>query len=454
MTGTKLPRAVFGLCGLLLTVACGGSEARDASTDPGPFDSGPGPTPVVDSGLPPTDTGVGSPRLADTSVPDAAPDPDPDAGVPRPAPFFLQHWSDTQIGSGSFAEPAFAYLLNVVKPSFGDVPIVLTGDLVEDGDDAESWRTYRDMVDAAGLVAPTFIEVPGNHDALPFGSLSDYDRYSVAGRSGLGRDGITDFITPNRHVRIIGVNTAGAGNPVQDSVGYVSSSAITRLLSAVRADPRTPDVTLVIGHHSMDDPESLPLFGTDDNVRELLEETHAMAYLFGHRHIYASHWTDGILMTQASTVGNPADNVIANGESGFSLFAIDDQGPVVKGIGFHGTVDDLHVQWPIVMITTPVNPELTVDVALDDTLYPPIENPFSGLPRNASNQPVRVGVFAPGPIETVILEIDDGPEIPMTRVGEHYEASFDTPDADSCTVTVTATAGGETNADSYVVHLD
>jgi hypothetical protein len=439
--------------------ACSAQNGGDPAPTPASTPSSNSAPIPSDSNSPPAPSSV--PDAGNVENPTPNPEPPPagestmDAGVPAssafsgPPPFFLLHWADTQLGSGSHAEPFFTYALDVVYPAFGGLVTVVSGDLVENGSEEDLWVQYMNMVDGAGLTADRYIDAPGNHDSLLDSDLSHYQDYSVAGRAGMGTFGITEVYEADRHIRVITVNTAAAGDPVRDGAGYVDGDEIQEILAAIDESTLEPDHTLVVGHHPMNLPDALMLFGTDDELEELLVATNATAYLFGHHHFYMSYWFGETLMTQASTIGNPAEFDFQD-QAGFSLFAIDDQGPVVKNIDILGPPENPHVQWPVVMITSPGKPALAQD------LDPTAMNPFaSGLPRNSTHQMIRAGAFAPGGIDEVVVTINGGPSMAMNRVGQHFELAIDTPDADSFELVVAAFSGGysQSKSDSFTVPL-
>ena len=344
------------------------------------------------------------------------------------------------IDSGSFAEPAFTLFLDEAIPACGALAVLVTGDLVEVGNNLGSWQTYRTMIDERGLNAETYIENPGNHDSLLDGQLTNYLAYTLAGRNGHDTYGLYHLGNENDLVRIIALNTVSTGNPFYDSTGYLEESHVDEILAEIANDGRVPRETLILGHHPLDTANGLQLFGTDAHLERLIAETGAITYLYGHVHIALDYWYEQTLISQASTLGNPSSGTI-NTHAAFSLLALDD-GIVTKNVPLLGEPESLSIDWPVVMITRPANPAVG------------IENPLATpLPRASSNQILRAGVFAPTAPEDVLFSIDQGPFLPMTRVDNYYEASFTTPDAPSCTIEVKASAGGNTASDSIDIEL-
>jgi len=344
------------------------------------------------------------------------------------------------IDSGSFAEPAFTLFLDEAIPACGALAVLVTGDLIEVGNNLGSWETYQAMVDERGLDAETYIETPGNHDSLLDRKLANYLVYSLAGRNGHGTYGLYHLGAGSDLVRIIALNTVSAENPAQDATGYLQESQVDEILAEIANDGRVPRETLILGHHPLDTPNGLQLWGTDAHLERLIAETGAITYLYGHVHMALDYWYEQTLISQASTLGNPSSGTLTT-HAAFSLFALDD-GPVTKNVPLLGEPASLSIDWPVVMITRPANPAVG------------IENPLATpLPRASSNQILRAGVFAPTEPEDVLFSIDQGPFQPMTRVANYYEASFTTPDAASCTIEVKASAGGNTASDSVDIEL-
>jgi hypothetical protein len=391
-----------------------------------------------------------SETAADASLvtPDAAaPDASPDAGPP--GPHFFVHLSDVHIDSGSFAAPSFDYVLDTVLPSFPGIPVLVTGDLVEAGHQVSSWEYYRDKTEAAGLSPETYVECAGNHDSLLDGELENYLSYSVAGRSGRGLHEVYYFERYGQRVRVITTNTADAGDPVRDGAGFITNGQIDDIIAGLDDGTGEPFATLVLGHHPKDSPDGLELLGTDDNMERLLDAAHATAYVFGHSHVHLNYWDGTILQTMAATSGNPGDGTFTDWvDPGFSLIAIDD-GPSEISIPILGLPPEpLSSPWPAVMITRPANRDFGAVPGL--SAGNPLARP---LPRARSANLLQAGAFAPGGVDAVTYQVDDGPELPMEAVDGYYRAWFATPDADECTITVRAVAGATSSTQSVTVSL-
>ncbi|MBW2457025.1 MAG: metallophosphoesterase [Deltaproteobacteria bacterium] len=363
-------------------------------------------------------------------------------------PIFLVHFSDIHIGSGSLALPALEFGLLSILPAFPLIPVLATGDLIEVGNDVDDWVDYQNAIDGAGLNAEDFIEIPGNHDALLDGNLSNYLLHTLAGRNGHGTCGLYHRLHQGRRIRIVALNTCSAGNPIQDSTGYLQQSQVDELIEQINQDAEPVYATIVLGHHPPSSPLGLGLLGTDVHLRTMLDHTAAAAYLHGHLHMHYTNWEGKTLMAQAPSLGNPSENMPGAEIPGFNIFAIDD-GPVAKPVFLSGDSQSLTVDWPLVMITKPAN------LNLGKSLTSNTPNPWAQpLPRNSTGNVLHAGVFAPSQTIDVRYQVDGQAWHPMTQVTDYFMAEFDSPDKDSCVITVEAEVlGGGIQSDTIEVEL-
>ena len=447
---TRLTRRTFleagGVTVLGVGLSCADEPVGALVGGDGAVDAG-----AADAGQIAEDSGARDAAAADARAevdsgsaadPDAAADAAVDAGTTAdpPLPLFFVHLSDTHIGAQALSVATLTYALGEVVSAIAPLATFNTGDLVDDGGQAGQWTEYRDLIDASGMTADDLIEVPGNHDAKNDPDLFSFASHSHAGRAGRGPYGLRHLEIGDRRIRVVRVNTASGGGQARNLTGYLAEAQVDELIADIDADARPVEATIVIGHHPARAPVGLGLLRTDRFLYRLLNHTQALAYLCGHVHVPFARWEQRALMSQADTLGNPA---LSSNGAGFSVFAIDD-GPSAVNVPLRGDASNVHVEWPVVMITRPAK----IDLANN--------NPWAQrLPRASSGHLLRAGVFAPAAPDRVQYRVDGQAWAPMTNAGGSgcYEARFDTPDASTCEVEVEVMAVGHTSSDSVRIDL-
>ena len=124
------------------------------------------------------------------------------------------------------------------------------------------------------------------------------------------------------------------------------------------------------------------------------------------------------------------------------VISFEADGIAIKGVPLDEA--NVAVDWPVTMITRPASSALGED------------NPrATPLPRASSEQLLRAVVFSPAgsPPPQVLFRIDGGPANPMSRIGDHYEAWFNTPNTTSCEIEVEATTDAGVGRDTIQVEL-
>ncbi|MFH1808030.1 MAG: metallophosphoesterase [Pseudomonadota bacterium] len=362
-----------------------------------------------------------------------------DAGsaVDPPPPVVLLQLSDVHIGAQPYALSAFTVALGGILPTLQPALTLITGDLVDDGEQDSQWQAYRDALDAAGVVATGVLEVPGNHDAKGDADLVRYLAQSLTGQACGGAFGLRDLVVNGRRIRLIAVNTAAGGSWARNLTGYLPTEQVDAVLADLALAP-VADHTLIVGHHPLEGATGLAILNTDVELRRLIAATDAEAYLFGHTHQPRMSWDGRCLAGQASTLGNPT---LINNAPGFGLLSLDD-GVNLRHVPLLKNGDVAEADWPLVLITRPAHAELGGF------------NPRARtLPRGASQQLLRALVVSPQVPDEVSWQIDGGSWSAMARLGDHYQARFDCPDAAGCTVTVRVRAVGHTRQDSVRIRL-
>lgn len=198
----------------------------------------------------------------------------------------ILHLSDLHIGADQ-NDTALLRIMEHINTRYGwDVPIVITGDVV----DTPTPANYKRAQDLLQRIAahPLFI-VPGNHDYYPMG-IDPGGWYDPPGASLWGR-----FIEPlcqqTRHRRpyvwrhqalnIIGLDTmAGtAGDWRADTAaGSVGGAQLHRLTTLLQDSP-----TIVIGHHRVHWRDVWHRMRDAGDLAQIMEPR-ALAYLCGHQH--------------------------------------------------------------------------------------------------------------------------------------------------------------------------
>lgn len=411
------PTSRLRLLALAVAAACGCSEpgsAADADAgpdaDPDAADTGPDADP---------DVADADPDVADTdpdAVADAELDADADAdrdadgdAAPPIGPVIVLHLTDVHIGAQDMSSPAFELALGEIVGAVAPSMTVVTGDLVDEGYDEDLWLEYEALAAVASWDAVA--EVPGNHDTHDDYDLEGYLAHSIAGRA-IGATAYQRAIeAAGRRVRIVGTNTASNDDRLTNLTGYLDASQVDALIEEIAADPEPVDAAVILGHHPKDGLNGLDLWGTSDELERLISASGAWCYLFGHVHLAAMGWYEDTLMVQGPTLGNPS--FIAR--AGYTLVALDDEGPVARSVDLEVDGASVAAPWPQVLITIPADPELAGD------------NPHAApRPRGATGQLLRAAAFSPTPPEAVSFRVDRGPWQPMTAVDRWWEATYDT----------------------------
>lgn len=357
-------------------------------------------------------------------------------------PFVLMQLSDVHIGAQDFSLNAFKLAINDIFPVIQPQLMSLTGDLVDKGETLSQWQSYRSVLDQAGLDFSTLYEQAGNHDAKGDDQLENFLSYTPTGQARSRLFGFRDIEYHGKIIRIISINTASAGvydesfPNTKNLTGYFHRDQKNELMTLIHAESILPDLSLIMGHHPMKTANGLELFNTDHYLEELIEETKAMAYFFGHVHREKLDHFNDCLMIQAPTLGNPA---LLSTKPGFTLFSFD-RVIATKFIKLEKSDENATINWPIVFITYPMNADLPIDV--------------STLPKNMEGQILRAKVYAPTSLSGAVeYRINEEAWKKMEDRNGHFEAYFSTPDADRCTIEVRALYQGMTGTDKISVEL-
>jgi len=119
-----------------------------------------------------------------------------DAGqiVESSSPIVLLQLSDLHVGEEEFAARAFTVAAQQLIPVVNPHLTLLTGDLVDQGDDDAQWTRYTQILSAAGLGAEQIYEQAGNHDAKSDPDLSHFLAHTPTAQAGYGAFGYRDLV--------------------------------------------------------------------------------------------------------------------------------------------------------------------------------------------------------------------------------------------------------------------
>ena len=313
---------------------------------------------------------------------------------------------------------------NVVNPSF----IVLAGDITDstdgnffgfpDGPHQSEWNEYLATLDMSqtGINAGNFFDIPGNHDAYNDADFSYYLSNSIQGQATNRTQASWTRQFSYGKYHFLGVNTsANDGRAFSLSFPYgdyagLDSAELTYIGSelALHSDA---DLTLVFGHHPMEDTgysdDTWVFYGAPE-FAALLQNNGISSYAYGHTHRFSEAFftqgveyatatpysiTPGVFYINMDSLGKSSDNH-------FNVTAVD-----CNGISMVTHAID---RWPVVMITTPMDRNLGKNV-----------HPLLGYTvPNGTGNPLRALLFDPNTSgSTAEYRIDSSTTwYPMSRV--------------------------------------
>jgi hypothetical protein len=332
--------------------------------------------------------------------------------------FWFMIISDTHIGADGQQDTDYLHWAvtkarNVIDPLFivntGDLTDSTNGGTIPDGPYIDEWRDYRQILDAAGMDATFYYDIPGNHDAYNDSAFAYYLAYSIQGHAtgSTQHSWVREFSFGNYH--FLGVCTPGNDgasfnilpwDDFGDHAGLDESE-----LAFIRSELgkySDAELTLIFGHHPFEAGYST---WTDTGLTYglgsflgLVEQFAVSGYNFGHTHeyqenIYDSSLPQGVFYMNMASLGK-------SDQDHYAVMAIDGNGlsisPAQAGA------------WPLVLITAPV-----------DWCLGSCPNPFAyAIPHSRSN-PIRALVFDNDSVRQVQFRIDEtGDWQSMTQVGE------------------------------------
>jgi len=352
----------------------------------------------------------------------------PDSSVmPADSPIWFVHVTDTHFGQGD--APALAALLQNEIDVFQPAATIHSGDLVDDGGEADQWAAYRSAL-AGGVPAyPEYFEIPGNHD-VKNGGLPSFLSESQTGRAGGGAYGLTDVAAPAGTVRIVRVNTADSDSTPVVLAGFVTAEQADAL-TALPLGGDDVALRVVAAHH----PIGILAGETMNRVRSVIDHFGAPIYFCGHLHFTNLAWLGNTLVVQGPRFGdNPTEMM---------LVAWDATGPAARAIPLDATATP-NVQWPVVLITSPANAGLG------------ITNPYATPYPAGTSATLRALAFAPDEVTSAEYRFDEGDWQPLAAVaGPLWSATIAMPAAGSHAIEVRASVGGTaTGTDEISVSVE
>lgn len=306
----------------------------------------------------------------------------------------------------------------VIRPTF----TVNLGDLTDQepcavmgNQNMGEWNEYWAIVHGAGMDTiiddvPVYSEAPGNHDQYHEETeLSNYLANSVQGRAtGATIPDATNtqrwwILSPSfgkYHFITIATPHPGMTDPWTDGIsndcpGDLSNEEIEHIRK-VLTDNKNADLTFIFGHHALKGWGSIQ-GGRTDFLR-LLDEYSVSMYGYGHTHA-GEHYNDPYYVDS----GPLAFNVTSLCEdSEYAIVAVDNDGVSVT--------DATVREWPVVLITTPIDKRLGG------------KNPYAySVPRSAAN-PIRALIFHDAESSSIV-SVDM--YVDVEKIGEMQRVSDD-----------------------------
>lgn len=386
------------------------------------------------------DAAIDDANNADAAQSEDAGRPDANEQEAPAQPFVLLQLSDIHIGAQAFALNALRVVTQELVPVVNADMNLLTGDLVDQGDDDGQWDDYAATLADSSLDFANSYEQPGNHDSKSDLNLTRFLASTSTGQQTGQLYGYRDVLVDGRRLRLVAINTASGHSWAKNLPGYLDPDQVDDLIAQLAADSAVPDVTIIAGHHPPTGVNGLAATFTDDDFERLRQACDADAYLFGHVHRFKMSWKDLCLKVQAATLGNPSST---STNPGFSLVTFD-RNLAAQNITLNKDGSEASIDWPIVQITEPTDFDLGGD------------NPRAPMLFSGRSVELRALVFAPEAPDEVSFRVDDGDWQPMQTSNLRdslYRADWTPPDAESCYLEVRARAMGHTRSHKISLNL-
>ncbi|HOU54426.1 MAG TPA: metallophosphoesterase [Myxococcota bacterium] len=319
------------------------------------------------------------------------------------------HWvlvtTDTHIGtSGDRPQENLAWVTReacqAVQPEWvvvtGDLTDASPGGLIPWGPQEGEWRDYRALVEASGMNASVYLDLPGNHDQYNDRGMPHFLQWSIQGAATGRTQQSVVMGDPDGGVHLLGLATPGNDGavPPLDNAGLDAGE----LLFAQQALEDHGDAVahVLFGHHPLDD----LTYGRQE-IEDLMRTWDVAAYLYGHTHKYEASFQGRTLLLNLDSLGKADHNHVA-------LLALD--GGILSVRAFDAG------KWPMILVTVPA------DAALGGG------NPRApSLPPDWPQCPIRALVFGDQPAGEVTAQVDDREPVPLRPAGYgRFEGTLDT----------------------------
>jgi hypothetical protein len=366
--------------------------------------------------------------------------------------FWFMVVSDSHVGtSGSQDTGHLTWAVTTARAAINPLFIVNCGDLTDstnggtipNGPYAAEWQSYRNLLTAEGIDASFYYDIPGNHDHYNDAAFAYYKNYSIQGvaTGATQHSWIRSFPFGTYH--FIGVSTPGNDGAsfsiwpwdnYGDHAG-LDAGELAFIESQLATHPEA-DLTIVFGHH----PFQAGYYSSLDtgltyglpSLLGLIDGYGVSAYGFGHTHnfrenFYYSNLADGVFYLNLASLGKSSTNHMA-------VIAVD-----ANGLSAKNAAKD---QWPVVMITAPVDRNLGA-----------APQPFAYDTPAGDANPIRALVFDPNPVTAVEFRVDGGTWQPMQPVngGPLWQGFWDATAAAAGVYTIEVQATGSSTRTDQVI---
>ena len=220
--------------------------------------------------------------------------------------FWFVQATDLHVGaSGSTDTDNLRWLVTTARQVINPLFTVVTGDLTDstngnifgypNGPYLSEWTTYWGILDAAGVTADNYYDLPGNHDAYNDQDFSFYKTYAMQGAryAQEGQVAWSKTLPGIGTYHFVGVNTADNSgdsfslfSPYGDYAG-LDDEELAALTTDLVTNAPGANLSFVFGHHPVtatgNSADTYLYYGAQTFVARL-DGYQASAYNYGHAH--------------------------------------------------------------------------------------------------------------------------------------------------------------------------